>query len=237
MSLVDSHTSSSMRSTPSQLARGSDKVQADVDRRRGVRERADRDEVRARLGIRADGLQRDAARHLDEHALLVRTRRGVVPTEFGRMLHGHCQALLSELRLLADDLNAWNTGVSGQVIVGSLISASAQLLPQAVTRLRETAPDVVVEVLPEVLDEVVLPHLMCPQPQLWLCLPQVAMAGVAVTAIDETMAAAISVLRSIGFPLCRSLTQMVDAFRRKRRAKRGNAPPAVVNGHSRADRM
>lgn len=78
--------------------------------------------------------------------LLVRTRRGVVPTEFGRMLHGHCQALLSELRLLADDLNAWNTGVSGQVIVGSLISASAQLLPQAVTRLRETAPDVVVEV-------------------------------------------------------------------------------------------
>lgn len=90
-----------------------------------------------------------AVQELEEHfgrALFVRTRRGVQPTDFGRMLHAHCQSLLSELRLLADDLNAWNAGVSGQVIVGTLIAASAQLLPSAVLRLREIAPNVVVEV-------------------------------------------------------------------------------------------
>ena len=40
-------------------------VQADVEHRHRVRERADRDEVGARLGVRADRLERDAARHLD----------------------------------------------------------------------------------------------------------------------------------------------------------------------------
>ncbi|MGD9943804.1 MAG: LysR substrate-binding domain-containing protein [Burkholderiaceae bacterium] len=90
-----------------------------------------------------------AIQELEEHfgrPLLIRTRRGVQATEFGRMLHTHCQSLLSDLRLLADDLNAWNAGISGQVIVGTLIAASAQLLPTAVLRMREIAPQVVVEV-------------------------------------------------------------------------------------------
>lgn len=86
---------------------------------------------------------------LEEHLgqpLFIRTRRGVQPTDFGLMLKNHSRSLMAELRYLADDLNAWTSGVSGQVIIGTLISASAQLLPKAVARMREIAPNVVIEV-------------------------------------------------------------------------------------------
>jgi len=86
---------------------------------------------------------------LEDHfgqPLLIRSRRGVQPTDFGLMLHGHSQALLAELRLLADDLNSWNAGISGKVVAGTLLTAAADLLPRALLRLRELAPDVVVEV-------------------------------------------------------------------------------------------
>ncbi|SFC05577.1 DNA-binding transcriptional regulator, LysR family [Polaromonas sp. OV174] len=83
--------------------------------------------------------------HFDQ-ALFTRSKRGVRLTEFGELLQRHARSLLAELRFLADNANAWNTGVSGQVVVGTLISASASLLPKAVVRLRETAPNVVVTV-------------------------------------------------------------------------------------------
>lgn len=86
---------------------------------------------------------------LEDHfgrPLLVRSRRGVQPTDFGLMLHNHSQALLADLRFLADDLNAWNAGVSGKVVAGTLLTAAADLLPRALLRLRELAPSVVVEV-------------------------------------------------------------------------------------------
>lgn len=86
---------------------------------------------------------------LEEHfgqPLLVRSRRGVQPTDFGLMLHNHAQALLADLRFLADDLNSWNAGISGKVVVGTLLTAAADLLPRALLRLRELAPNVVVEV-------------------------------------------------------------------------------------------
>ena len=78
--------------------------------------------------------------------LFTRSQRGVRLTEFGVLLQRHAQSLLAELRFLADDVNAWSSGVSGQVVVGTLISASARLLPKAVVRLRETAPNVIVAV-------------------------------------------------------------------------------------------
>ncbi|WP_167731926.1 LysR substrate-binding domain-containing protein [Kerstersia gyiorum] len=90
-----------------------------------------------------------AIQELEEHfgqPLLVRSSRGVTPTNFGLMLKGHAQSVMADLRVLADDLNAWNEGVSGKVMVGCLLAASAQLLPAAIVRLREMAPNVVVQV-------------------------------------------------------------------------------------------
>lgn len=78
--------------------------------------------------------------------LFVRGKRGVVLTQFGSLFERHAKALLAELRHLAEDLNDWQSGTSGHVIVGSLITASATLLPEAITRLRRAVPDVTVTV-------------------------------------------------------------------------------------------
>lgn len=84
-------------------------------------------------------------RFLDQ-ALFVRSKKGVVLTEFGRLFERHARTMLLELRCLSDGLNAWQMGVSGHVVVGTLITASAALVPEAIHRLREVAPDVEVEV-------------------------------------------------------------------------------------------
>lgn len=79
-------------------------------------------------------------------ALFTRSKRGVSLTEFGVLLERHAQTLSAELRLLADDVNAWSNGASGQVVIGTLLSASARLLPQALALLLKTAPKVSVKI-------------------------------------------------------------------------------------------
>ena len=79
-------------------------------------------------------------------ALFVRGKRGVTLTDFGRLFEHHARTMLAELRLLADALNAVQAGTAGQVIVGTLITASATLLPDAIQRLQRDAPEVVVSV-------------------------------------------------------------------------------------------
>ncbi len=86
---------------------------------------------------------------LEDHfgeAIFVRGKRGAHLTDFGALLARHARTLLAELRLLADDVQAWQAGVAGQVVVGTLISAAATLLPRAIVRLRRVAPDVRVRV-------------------------------------------------------------------------------------------
>lgn len=79
-------------------------------------------------------------------ALFIRGKRGVVLTEFGVLLEQRAKSVLAELRYMAEELNDWQSGNSGHVIVGTLIVASVTLLPEAITRLRQEAPDVVVTV-------------------------------------------------------------------------------------------
>lgn len=79
-------------------------------------------------------------------ALFVRGKRGVALTELGQRFEPHAASMLAELRQLAETLNAAHAGTRGQVVVGTLISASAALLPEAIARLRRGAPDVVVTV-------------------------------------------------------------------------------------------
>lgn len=78
--------------------------------------------------------------------LLERTNRGVVPTCYGVLLGKRLKTVMSELRYLTDELNSFRSGESGHVIVGSLISASAQLLPKAIAKLKQQRPGVLVTV-------------------------------------------------------------------------------------------
>ncbi len=84
-------------------------------------------------------------RHLGE-PLFVRGNRGVTLTPFGSALEHHAKSMLAELRRLGDGIDAWKTGGSGRVAVGSLLTASATLLPETIVRLHDTVPDVTVEI-------------------------------------------------------------------------------------------
>lgn len=74
--------------------------------------------------------------------LLVRGNRGVTTTEFGELVARRAKTLLAELRHMTDEISAFQEGTSGQVLVGTLISASAVLLPRAIQLLKEQAPAV-----------------------------------------------------------------------------------------------
>ncbi|HMN22688.1 MAG TPA: LysR substrate-binding domain-containing protein [Ottowia sp.] len=78
--------------------------------------------------------------------LFLRGKRGVQLTEFGVLFARHARAMTAGVQDLADELNAWQAGSTGQVTVGAMLTASAALLPEAISRLRELAPDVVVTV-------------------------------------------------------------------------------------------
>ncbi|MEG0966231.1 MAG: LysR family transcriptional regulator [Pseudomonas sp.] len=79
-------------------------------------------------------------------ALLVRGNRGVHATELGDVVVRRAHAMLSELRSLTDEVNAFHSGTTGQVMVGSLTSSSTLLLPHTLRLLKERAPGVLVTV-------------------------------------------------------------------------------------------
>lgn len=78
--------------------------------------------------------------------LFHRSKQGVSLTDFGREFEPYANAMLTELKHLADGLDAWHTGTAGQVVVGTLLTASTTLLPEAITRLLERAPEVTVDI-------------------------------------------------------------------------------------------
>ncbi|MNN19847.1 HTH-type transcriptional regulator GbpR [compost metagenome] len=78
--------------------------------------------------------------------LLVRGNRGVSVTELGEVVLKRARSMLAELRSLSDEVEAYRKGMAGQVVIGTLISASTFLLPEAVRLLKARAPEVLVSV-------------------------------------------------------------------------------------------
>lgn len=78
--------------------------------------------------------------------LFTRSNRGVEPTELGLLLGQRVRSLMAELRYMTDELNDFRHGTSGRVIVGTLIAASARLLPKAIALLKARTPNVLVTV-------------------------------------------------------------------------------------------
>ena len=74
--------------------------------------------------------------------LFDRTNRGVVPTEFGEALVKHGKLILAQLSHAAQELDNLNEGRGGRVIVGTLLTASAQLLPKVIRNFHEQRPNV-----------------------------------------------------------------------------------------------
>ena len=78
--------------------------------------------------------------------LFERSNRGVTPTELALVLGRRVHAMMAEVRYMADDIDAVLGGASGHVVVGTLIAASAKLLPEAIARLMTEHPGIQVTV-------------------------------------------------------------------------------------------
>ncbi|MEX0871898.1 MAG: LysR family transcriptional regulator [Aquisalimonadaceae bacterium] len=91
--------------------------------------------------------------------LLQRTSRGIVATIYGRAVGARIKAVLAEVRYLGDDLTTLAAGKGGHIVVGTLISAAAWLLPEAIVRLKERSPEVVVT-LQEGTNDQLMPQLI-----------------------------------------------------------------------------
>lgn len=93
-----------------------------------------------------------------EARLFERTNRGVVPTTAGKALIRHAKLIFAQLSSAAQELDDLSEGTAGRVVVGTLLAASAGLLPSAIERLLADRPRVAIKVV-EGTNEVLMPAL------------------------------------------------------------------------------
>jgi len=74
--------------------------------------------------------------------LFERTNRGVIATEFGEALVRHGKLILAQVSHAAQELDDLNEGLGGRVVVGTLLTASAMLLPRTIERVHGLRPNV-----------------------------------------------------------------------------------------------
>ena len=90
--------------------------------------------------------------------LFDRTNRGVVPTVFGEALVKHGKLILAQISHAAQELDDLNEGTGGRVAVGTLLAASAVLLPQTIYKLHRQRPNVTISIR-EGTNDVLMPAL------------------------------------------------------------------------------
>lgn len=90
--------------------------------------------------------------------LFSRTNRGVVPTPTGLALAAHARLITAQLGHAAEELHDLRDGMGGRIAVGTLLSASADLLPRAIAMLRKDRPKLVVTIV-EGTNDRLLPDL------------------------------------------------------------------------------
>ncbi|MFH0252806.1 LysR substrate-binding domain-containing protein [Roseovarius aquimarinus] len=93
-----------------------------------------------------------------EVQLFERTNRGVLPTAAGEALIRGGQLIFSQIGTTAQELEDIAGGNAGRIVVGTLLAASARLLPEAIARVSEQRPRLVIKVV-EGTNEVLMPRL------------------------------------------------------------------------------
>jgi DNA-binding transcriptional LysR family regulator len=79
--------------------------------------------------------------------LFKRNNRGLEPTAYGEIFVRHAKIVLAQLRHAAEELESLRVGYSGKVTVGTLLAASASVLPEAIARLKKERPGVAISVI------------------------------------------------------------------------------------------
>ncbi len=78
--------------------------------------------------------------------LFERTNRGAFPTSYGTALIRHGRLVLAQLSHAAQELDDLVEGTGGRIVVGTLLAASAIILPATIARIREQRPNVSIAV-------------------------------------------------------------------------------------------
>src|SRR5438094_10355315 len=91
--------------------------------------------------------------------LFERSNRGLEPTPYGEIFARHAKIVLAQLRHAAEELESLRVGYSGKVTVGTLLAASASILPDAIARLKKERPGVTVSVVVGTYD-ILMPSLL-----------------------------------------------------------------------------
>ncbi|MGA7537685.1 MAG: LysR family transcriptional regulator [Steroidobacteraceae bacterium] len=99
-----------------------------------------------------------AAEHQLGIRLFDRTASGMVPTVYGRALVARARVVLSQLRSAVQEINDLRAGTAGRIVVGTLLTASASLLPAAIAQLGKRGRNNVVTVV-EGTNDVLIPGL------------------------------------------------------------------------------
>jgi len=72
--------------------------------------------------------------------LFERTNRGVVPTNFGEALVRHGRLILAQVFHAAQELDDISEGSGGRIVIGTLLAASALLLPKTIASVAAKKP-------------------------------------------------------------------------------------------------
>ncbi len=91
--------------------------------------------------------------------LFERSNRGLEPTAYGEIFARHAKIVLAQLRHAAEELESLRAGYSGKVTVGTLLAASASILPDAIARLKKQRPGVAISVVVGTYD-ILMPSLL-----------------------------------------------------------------------------
>jgi DNA-binding transcriptional LysR family regulator len=91
--------------------------------------------------------------------LFERSNRGLEPTAYGEIFARHAKIVLAQLRHAAEELESLRAGYSGKVTVGTLLAASASILPDAIALLKKQRPGVAISVAVGTYD-ILMPSLL-----------------------------------------------------------------------------
>src|SRR5215469_6856186 len=91
--------------------------------------------------------------------LFKRSNRGLEPTPYGEIFARHAKIVLAQLRHAAEELENLRAGYSGKVTVGTLLAASASILPDAIALLKKERPGVAISVVVNTYD-ILMPSLL-----------------------------------------------------------------------------
>lgn len=91
--------------------------------------------------------------------LINRTNRGTVPTIFGDTLIRHSKLVFAQLSHAVQEMEDLRDGKSGRVVIGTLLAASTELLPTAISLLLVERPNVSIKII-EGTNDVLIPALL-----------------------------------------------------------------------------